>query len=77
MNRKKASSGAEPANPWAEAVEDTERSRGELDDEALVVQVGKVFKCRLCPKVLCLNEGTMLAHLKSKVGAHKRDVPRS
>ncbi|GAQ85163.1 hypothetical protein KFL_002220070 [Klebsormidium nitens] len=66
FERRQQSQGAEPSNPWAEAVEDTERGRNELDDEELVVQVGKVFKCRLCPNVLCLNEGTMLAHLKSK-----------
>eukprot|EP00243_Klebsormidium_subtile_P001740 TRINITY_DN13224_c0_g1_i1.p1 TRINITY_DN13224_c0_g1~~TRINITY_DN13224_c0_g1_i1.p1 ORF type:complete len:296 (-),score=58.88 TRINITY_DN13224_c0_g1_i1:109-996(-) len=64
--RRQHSQGAEPSNPWAEAVEDTERGRNELDEEELVVQVGKVFKCRLCPNVLCLNEHTMLAHLKSK-----------
>ncbi|KAL3679733.1 hypothetical protein R1sor_022689 [Riccia sorocarpa] len=58
------------SNQWAEAVDedDTERARDRLEDNT-VISVGgesKVLKCRLCPKIICLNEETMQTHLASK-----------
>lgn len=56
---------------WAEAVEEDEEERV-LDrfEGNTVICIGdekKILKCRLCPKVLCLKEETMQAHLVSKV----------
>ncbi|KAL3679729.1 hypothetical protein R1sor_022685 [Riccia sorocarpa] len=58
------------SNQWAEAVDEdeTERARDRLEDNT-VLSVGgesKVLKCRLCPKIICLNEETMQTHLSSK-----------
>ncbi|GAB4827930.1 hypothetical protein Ancab_034815 [Ancistrocladus abbreviatus] len=37
------------------------------DDVArCVLKCKSVFKCRLCPKIVCLNDETLRAHLKSK-----------
>ncbi|GAB4832342.1 hypothetical protein Ancab_006358 [Ancistrocladus abbreviatus] len=37
------------------------------DDVArCILKCKSVFKCRLCPKIVCLNERTLRAHLKSK-----------
>lgn len=37
------------------------------DIPACILKCKSVFKCRLCPRVVCLNEETLKAHLKSKV----------
>jgi hypothetical protein len=63
------------SNQWAEAVEETEKERAEEKglEETVVIRIGGgggrrgVYKCRLCPKILCLSEETMRAHLGSKV----------
>lgn len=34
---------------------------------AFVVQIKSVFKCRLCPRIICLTEDTLRNHLQSKV----------
>jgi len=34
---------------------------------SLVLQIKSVFKCRLCPRVICLTEDTLRNHLQSKV----------
>ncbi len=63
------------SNQWAEAVEETEKERAE---EKVVIHIGGgrgrrgVYKCRLCPKILCLSEETMQAHLGSKVRSPKK-----
>ncbi|KAG6581737.1 hypothetical protein SDJN03_21739, partial [Cucurbita argyrosperma subsp. sororia] len=36
------------------------------DIPACILKCKSVFKCRLCPRVVCLNEETLKAHLKSK-----------
>ncbi|OMP11889.1 hypothetical protein COLO4_03615 [Corchorus olitorius] len=36
------------------------------DFSACVLKCKSVFKCKLCPRIVCLNEETMRAHLKSK-----------
>ncbi|XP_039684166.1 uncharacterized protein DDB_G0284459 isoform X4 [Medicago truncatula] len=33
---------------------------------SLVLQIKSVFKCRLCPRVICLTEDTLRNHLQSK-----------
>ncbi|XAR71389.1 hypothetical protein NMG60_11028623 [Bertholletia excelsa] len=35
-------------------------------DAAYILKCKSVFKCRLCPRVVCLTEDTLKAHLKSK-----------
>jgi len=68
------------SNQWAEAVEETEKERAEEKglEETVVIHIGGgggrrgVYKCRLCPKILCLSEETMQAHLGSK--GHARSV---
>lgn len=37
------------------------------DIPVYILKCKSVFKCRLCPRVVCLNEETLKAHLKSKV----------
>ncbi|XVE81304.1 hypothetical protein DITRI_Ditri15bG0053200 [Diplodiscus trichospermus] len=36
------------------------------DFPACVLKCKSVFKCKLCPRIVCLNEETMRAHVKSK-----------
>jgi hypothetical protein len=68
------------SNQWAEAVEETEKERAEEKglEETVVIHIGGgrgrrgVYKCRLCPKILCLSEETMQAHLGSKVRSPKK-----
>lgn len=36
-----------------------------------VLKHKSVFKCRICPRIVCLSESTLLAHLKSKVTLHE------
>ncbi|CAM6106348.1 unnamed protein product [Calypogeia fissa] len=58
------------SNQWAEAVDDDESERVlQKFEGSTVICVGesnKVFKCRVCPKVVCLSEQSMEAHLASK-----------
>lgn len=32
-----------------------------------MIKSKSVYKCRYCPTIVCLNEGTMQAHVSSKV----------
>ncbi|GMN28256.1 hypothetical protein TIFTF001_001979 [Ficus carica] len=36
------------------------------DIPACILKSKSVFKCRICPRIVCLNEETLRAHLKSK-----------
>ncbi|XP_022770012.1 uncharacterized protein LOC111313604 isoform X2 [Durio zibethinus] len=36
------------------------------DFPACILKCKSVFKCKLCPRIVCLNEETMRAHFKSK-----------
>lgn len=36
------------------------------DFPACILKCKSVFKCKLCPRIVCLNEKTMRAHFKSK-----------
>lgn len=40
-------------------------TQADLDD--CVLRCKSVFKCRLCPRIVCLTEDTLRAHLYSKV----------
>lgn len=46
-------------------VEENESLPEDLPD--YIFKCKSVFKCKICPRVVCLNEDTMSAHLKSKV----------
>lgn len=37
------------------------------DALAYILKCKSIFKCRICPRVVCLNEDSLKAHLKSKV----------
>ena len=37
------------------------------DFPACILKCKSVFKCKLCPRIVCLNEETIRAHFKSKV----------
>lgn len=37
------------------------------DIPAYIMKCKSVFKCRICPRIICLNEETLRAHLNSKV----------
>lgn len=45
--------------------EDTESLAGEFPD--CILKCKSVFKCRICPRIVCLNEESMRTHLQSKV----------
>ncbi|XP_042521049.1 uncharacterized protein LOC122094348 [Macadamia integrifolia] len=41
-----------------------------------ILQCKSVFKCRLCPRIVCLTEDTLRAHLKSKRHARSEKLLR-
>ncbi|CAK8542669.1 unnamed protein product [Lathyrus sativus] len=41
-----------------------------------VVQIKSVFKCRLCPRIICLTEDTLRNHLQSKRHARSEKMHR-
>ncbi|KAI5428123.1 uncharacterized protein LOC127126821 [Lathyrus oleraceus] len=43
---------------------------------AFVVQIKSVFKCRLCPRIICLTEDTLRNHLQSKRHARSEKLHR-
>ncbi|KAL2613314.1 hypothetical protein R1flu_025006 [Riccia fluitans] len=58
------------SNQWAEAVDedDLERPLDRFEGNT-VICVGdqsKIYRCKVCPKIICLNEETMQMHLSSK-----------
>jgi hypothetical protein len=55
------------SNQWAEAVEETEKDRALHNLDDCVIKCKSVFKCKLCPRIVCLSVDTMEAHLVSKV----------
>lgn len=44
-----------------------EKELPSADFPACILKSKSVFKCRICPRIVCLNEETLRAHLKSKV----------
>lgn len=55
----------------AEIVDPLSNTMAEKDsspsDVGYVLKCKSVFKCRLCPRIVCLTEETLMTHLKSKV----------
>ncbi|KAL5058786.1 hypothetical protein RYX36_030390 [Vicia faba] len=43
---------------------------------AFVLQIKSVFKCRLCPRIICLTEDTLRNHLQSKRHARSEKLHR-
>ncbi|XP_022884335.1 uncharacterized protein LOC111401034 [Olea europaea var. sylvestris] len=41
-----------------------------LDAADCILKLKSVFKCRLCPRIVCLSEETLKAHLTSKASIH-------
>ena len=54
-----------------EIVDMLSKSMGEKEsvpaDVGCILKCKSVFKCRLCPRIVCLTEETLKAHLQSKV----------
>lgn len=45
----------------------SEKHLPETQLDEYVLKCKSVFKCRLCPRIVCLNEDTLKTHLNSKV----------
>lgn len=51
-----------------ETIETQTEDHSAVDDlPKCVLKSKSVYKCRLCPKIVCLNEESLKTHLKSKV----------
>lgn len=61
------------SNQWAEAVEETEKDRA-LHNLDCVIKYKSVFKCKLCPRIVCLSVDTMEVHLASKRHARSQKL---
>ncbi|KAG1346968.1 putative histone-lysine N-methyltransferase SETD1B [Cocos nucifera] len=46
----------------------------EADLSSCILKCKSVFKCRLCPRIVCLNEETVKQHLKSKRHARSKKL---
>lgn len=57
--------GSELPDKQSNIVEENDSLPGELPD--CVLKCKPFFKCKLCPRIVCLNEKTMRTHLESKV----------
>lgn len=53
-----------------------EKNDAEFDMADCVVKCKSVFKCRLCPRIVCLSEETLKAHLNSKRHARSMKLLR-
>lgn len=53
-----------------------EKNHAEFDMADCVVKCKSVFKCRLCPRIVCLSEETLKAHLNSKRHARSMKLQR-
>lgn len=62
------------SNQWAEAVEETEKDRALHNLDDCVIKCKSVFKCKLCPRIVCLSVDTMEAHLVSKRHARSQKL---
>lgn len=61
--RKKSSSSSRLLN----AITNTVAGKDSVQlDEAYILKSKSVFKCRLCPRIICLTEESLNTHLKSK-----------
>ncbi|XP_078431125.1 stress response protein [Wolffia australiana] len=58
----------------------TSKDNHEADDlngiemDYTVLKHKSVFKCRICPRIICLSESTLLAHLQSKRHARSKKL---
>eukprot|EP00252_Welwitschia_mirabilis_P022372 TRINITY_DN6032_c0_g1_i1.p1 TRINITY_DN6032_c0_g1~~TRINITY_DN6032_c0_g1_i1.p1 ORF type:complete len:186 (-),score=24.30 TRINITY_DN6032_c0_g1_i1:308-865(-) len=64
-------SGIENQEPCASEYEPEKPSLSEFSEDC-VIQRKSVFKCKLCPRILCLNVDMMKRHLSSKGHARSR-----
>lgn len=62
------------SNQWAEAVEETEKDRALQNLDGCVIKCKSVFKCKLCPRIVCLSVDTMETHLVSKRHARSQKL---
>lgn len=62
------------SNQWAEAVEETEKDRALHNLDDCVIKCKSVFKCKICPRIVCLSVDTMEAHLVSKRHARSQKL---
>ncbi|XP_073127377.1 uncharacterized protein [Henckelia pumila] len=53
-----------------------EKNDTEFDMADCVLKCKSVFKCRLCPRIVCLSEETLKAHLNSKRHARSMKLQR-
>ncbi|XP_058087993.1 uncharacterized protein LOC131234974 [Magnolia sinica] len=60
-----------PNNP-TKASNSKDNTQIDLDD--CVLKCKSVFKCRLCPRIVCLSEDTLKAHLNSKRHARSKKL---
>lgn len=58
-------SGSEFQEKSSNTIADKESLTEDLPE--YVVKRKSIFKCRICPRIVCLNEEALRAHLKSKV----------
>ncbi|XP_051127400.1 uncharacterized protein LOC127248891 [Andrographis paniculata] len=56
----------EVENVFEKAPQSPEKDESPFDVKDCVVKCKSVFKCRLCPRIVCLSEETLKAHLSSK-----------
>lgn len=54
----------------------SEKNDAEFDMADCVLKCKSVFKCRLCPRIVCLSEETLKAHLNSKRHARSMKLLR-
>eukprot|EP01018_Ginkgo_biloba_P027035 Gb_29741 [translate_table: standard] len=66
VNKTIAISQSKLSNQWAEAVDETEKDRALDDLDDCVIKCKSVFRCKLCPRIVCLSQDTMRVHLDSK-----------
>ncbi|KAH9305469.1 hypothetical protein KI387_009873, partial [Taxus chinensis] len=66
VNRAIESAQSKHSNQWAEAVDETERDRGLHDLDDCVIQCKSVFRCKLCPRIICLSVDSINMHVDSK-----------
>lgn len=59
----------ENVNTRSSAIDSNDPIQADLS--SCILKCKSVFKCRLCPRIVCLNEETVKQHLKSKVKHHR------
>ena len=62
---RKSRTGIEILKKQSNATADEESLPDDIPD--CILKCKSVYKCRICPRIICLTEETMRAHLSSKV----------